>query len=95
MQELIENFVMDLNNKYPKIEIYDECFIYTVGGRYYKICKSKDGASATSVYAFVDKNTGDLYKAASFAAPAKHIRGNIMNESGLNACNKYSVQSLK
>jgi len=59
-------------------------FVVKTGKRYYKIVqqefetweKSKyygqyrDG----SVHAFVDKETGDVYKPASWQAPAKHIR---------------------
>ena len=62
--------------------------VYT-GKRYYKIVqqefetweKSKyygqyrDG----SVHCFVDKETGDVYKAASWSAPAKHIRFTFQN----------------
>jgi len=33
--------------------------------------------SSRSVHSFVDKTTGDIYKAASWNAPAKHARGNI------------------
>ena len=63
------------------------------GKKYYKIVqqefetweKSKyfgqyrDG----SVHCFVDKETGDVYKAASWRSPAKHIRFNLQNESDL------------
>ena len=63
------------------------------GKRYYKIVqqefetweKSKyygqyrDG----SVHCFVDKETGDVYKAASWAAPAKHIRFSFQNVEDL------------
>ena len=66
--------------------------VYT-GKRYYKIVqqefetweKSKyygqyrDG----SVHAFVDKETGDVYKPASWAAPAKHIRFTFQNVNHL------------
>ena len=31
-----------------------------------------------SAWAFIDLATGAIYKAASWAAPAKHARGNIM-----------------
>ena len=61
------------------------------GKKYYKIVqqefetweKSKyygqyrDG----SVHCFVDKETGDVYKAASWRSPAKHIRFNLQNEA--------------
>ena len=64
-------------------------FVVKTGKRYYKIVqqefetweKSKyygqyrDG----SVHAFVDKKTGQVYKPASWAAPAKHIRFTFQN----------------
>ena len=63
------------------------------GKKYYKIVqqefetweKSKyygqyrDG----SVHCFVDKETGDVYKAASWRSPAKHIRFSLQNEADL------------
>ena len=66
--------------------------VYT-GKTYYKIVqqefetweKSKyygqymDG----SVHCFVDKETGDVYKAASWSAPAKHIRFSFQNEADI------------
>ena len=66
--------------------------VYT-GKRYYKIVqqefetweKSKyygqyrDG----SVHCFVDKETGDVFKAASWSAPAKHIRFSFQNVEDL------------
>ena len=66
--------------------------VYT-GKRYYKIVqqefetweKSKyygqyrDG----SVHCFVDKETGDVYKPASWSAPAKHIRFSFQNEADI------------
>ena len=64
-------------------------FVVKTGKRYYKIVqqefetweKSKyygqyrDG----SVHCFVDKETGDVFKAASWAAPAKHVRFSFQN----------------
>ena len=64
-------------------------FVVKTGKRYYKIVqqefetweKSKyygqyrDG----SVHCFVDKETGDVYKPASWSAPAKHIRFSFQN----------------
>jgi len=89
----IEQFVEELNNKFPKVGEFESIFIFTEGKKFWKICRWREGS--TSAYAFVDKNTGDLFKAASWAAPAKHMRGNINDESGLNACNKYSVFYLR
>ena len=35
-------------------------------------------SQSKSVHAFVDKKTGELYKAASFKAPAKGVRFNLL-----------------
>ena len=66
--------------------------VYT-GKRYYKIVqqefetweKSRNyGKYADgSVHCFVDKETGDVYKPASWAAPAKHIRFSFQNVEDL------------
>jgi hypothetical protein len=91
----INEFVQELNDKFPKIQSYQEVFVYTTGKRFYKICKSRDGGSPRSAYAFVDKNNGDLYKAASWAAPANYVRGNINDPSGLDACEEFGVKYLR
>ena len=36
-----------------------------------------------SVHCFVDKETGDVFKAASWSAPAKHIRFSFQNEADI------------
>ena len=61
------------------------------GKKYYKIVqqefetweKSRNyGKYADgSVHCFVDKETGDVYKAASWRSPAKHVRFNLQNEA--------------
>ena len=43
------------------------------GRKYHKIMMECDDG-ARSVHAFVDKKTGEVYKAASFKAPAKGVR---------------------
>ena len=64
-------------------------FVVKTGKRYYKIIQQefetweksryygqyRDG----SVHCFVDKETGDVYKPASWQAPAKHIRFTFQN----------------
>jgi len=56
------------------------------GRRYYKIIQQeyreytalcpnlKEGYRDTTVHSFVDKNTGEVYMAASWSKPAKHVR---------------------
>ena len=63
------------------------------GKRYYKIVqqefetweKSKYYGQYrdSSVHSFVDKETGDVYKPASWSAPAKHIRFSFQNVEDL------------
>ena len=44
---------------------------YEEANEYYN---RKGGYRAGSVTAFIDKNTGEVYKPASWKAPAKHVR---------------------
>ena len=46
-------------------------FEFQTGRKYHKIIADN------SVHAFVDKNTGEVYKPASWRAPAKHVRNAI------------------
>src|ERR1700675_4550764 len=52
----------------PKMEIKD-------GGRYIRIFKD------SSAHVFIDKTNGDVLKPATWAAPAKHARGNLFDAS--------------
>ena len=59
------------------------------GKRYYKIVQQEFETweksryygqyRDSSVHCFVDKETGDVYKPASWSAPAKHIRFTFQN----------------
>ena len=60
-------------------------FDYKVGKKFIKVffleyeeandyLGRKAGYRAGSVHAFIDKNTGEVYKPASWRAPAKHVR---------------------
>ena len=70
------------------------------GRKYIKISKTStfDGVEnemGKSVYCFINKENGDVLKAASWKAPAKHARGNIYNEdNGLNAVSAYGANYL-
>ena len=55
----------------------DYKFYIESGRKYHKIIM-ETGAGSRSVHAFVDKKTGEVYKPASFKAPAKHVRFNLM-----------------
>ena len=56
-------------------------FVIKNGRKYYKIMQhefdtfqDRNEYREGSVHAFVDKNTGEVYKPASYNAPAKHVR---------------------
>ena len=46
------------------------------GRKYHKLMQCVDGQTE-SVHAFIDKKTGEVYKPASYKAPAKHVRYNL------------------
>ena len=52
-------------------------FIAEGGRKYHKIVMEYE-TGQQSVHAFVDKKTGEVYKPASFKAPAKHVRFNLL-----------------
>ena len=47
------------------------------GRKYHKVMQCVDGQTE-SVHCFIDKNTGEVYKAASIKAPAKGVRFNLL-----------------
>ena len=54
-------------------------FTITTGKKYYKIISNdwderREEWRSGGVHAFVNKKTGEIYKAASWSAPAKHVR---------------------
>ena len=68
-------FVVKTGKKYYKI-VQQELETWS-GSKYYG--KYRDG----SVHAFVDKETGEVYKPASWRAPAKHVRFDMRDERQL------------
>ena len=62
-------------------------FRYTEGKKYFKVVRETfdefQGRNIwrdTTVHAFVDKFTGEVYKPAGWAKPAKHVRFNLSND---------------
>ena len=48
-------------------------YVIESGKKYHKVVMV-DAGSSRSVHAFVDKNTGEVYKSASWKSPAKGVR---------------------
>ena len=68
---LLDNFKGKNNRRSDDYKFYIES-----GRKYHKIIMETGGGSR-SVHAFVDKKTGEVYKAASFKSPAKGVRFNL------------------
>lgn len=73
-----------------------------IGDRYIKVLSRKVKSNCASldnlsIVAFIDKNTGDILKPASWRAPAKHARGNIFSDQfGMEAIDENGfVKYLK
>jgi len=85
---------IDENGDY-KPEDHPDYFTFIIGKRYLKVVvmEYKDDAQygrinaapagyvAASVHAFIDKKTGDVFKAAAWSAPAKGVRYNILTQT--------------
>ena len=61
----------NFKSRNPKSDPYK--FVIECGRKYHKIVMETESKSR-SVHAFVDKKTGEVYKAASFKGPAKNVR---------------------
>jgi hypothetical protein len=62
-------------------------YSFTTGKRFFKITEKSNGSN--SVHCFVEIETGDIYKAAGFSAPAKGIRGNINDDKKPLLCGDF------
>lgn len=75
---------------YPRLTP-EKIFAEPGGKRFVKIAKGVPGQPGKSVFCFVERSTGDVYKAASWKAPAKGIRGNIKNPAE-SSCTVYGAK---
>ena len=80
---LCDALVLDFKTSHPNSEPYK--FYIESGRKYHKIVMETNGQSR-SVHAFVDKKTGEVYKPASFKAPAKIVRYNLNIISSREEC---------
>jgi hypothetical protein len=76
LEEIVNGINEQLNayeeKHYPSSQSRD-ILTAEVGRKYIKLVSNRHGRS---VYCFIDLN-GNIYKAASWKAPAKHIRGSV------------------
>lgn len=77
---LVEDFMRVNNRKTDGYKFYIES-----GRKYHKVIM-ETGAGSRSVHAFVDKKTGEVYKPASFKAPAKIVRYRLLEIASREQC---------
>ena len=80
---LCEALTQQFQSSHPNSEPYK--FYIESGRKYHKLIMETNGNSR-SVHAFVDKNSGAVYKAASFKAPAKGIRYYLLDDNSREEC---------
>ncbi len=80
---LCEALMQQFQSSHPNSDPYK--FYIESGRKYHKLIMETNGNSR-SVHAFVDKNSGAVYKAASFKAPAKGIRYYLLDDNSREEC---------
>ena len=79
----MNRLIKGMLERYRKNSTLDYDFAIEEGQKYYKIVNGyvEDGVlKQRGVHAFVDKQTGDIYKPASWRGPAKGARANVLND---------------
>ena len=79
---LCDALLLDIERQHPNSGYK---FYIESGRKYHKLIMETGGGSR-GVHAFVDKKTGDVYKAASFKAPAKGVRYNLLRIESREQC---------
>lgn len=75
--QLALDFATALTNKFAgnkDFEYASVAFAVVPGKKFDKIVQGRTPGDHNSVHAFIDRSTGELYKAAGWAKPAKHAR---------------------
>ena len=95
MRSIEYNLKKDPNCTYSKEQLVKivsgtanlDRFRYYEGKKYLKVVREtfdefqgRNKWRDTTVHAFIDRKTGEVYKPASWKAPAKHVRFNLSND---------------
>jgi hypothetical protein len=90
-QQIIDD---DFKRNYPNLK--PSLLSIKPGKKYVKIIVTAQSGMSRSVWAFIDKATGDILKPASWKAPAKHARGNIFDQdNGTRSVTAYGPGYLQ
>jgi len=80
---LCDALELDFKTSHPNSDPYK--FFIESGRKYHKVMMETNGQSR-SVHAFIDKKTGEVYKPASYKAPAKIVRYNLLEIMSREQC---------
>ena len=80
---LCDRLAEDFNRRHPNSDPYK--FYIESGRKYHKIVMETESQSK-SVHAFVDQKTGEVFKPASFKAPAKIVRYRLLEIASREEC---------
>ena len=86
IQCLITALIHNYTSRYGEQSIDYEI---VAGTKYYKLVMVDHPGTnreGRSVHAFIARQTGAVYKPASFKAPAKHVRYNLLDEVSYETC---------
>lgn len=109
MQDQIDNWLNALNeksNNHLPVDGRQIKYVLEPGRKYIKVVREEVWGSniyswyrvSKSVHAFIEVATGDIYKAASWKAPAKNgARFNVVNDNAslIVACDPYGSYLYK
>lgn len=88
MDTIIDYYVSALNDKSNAGEMNGKKFVIVNGRKYAKVVGTFDGETHTA-YCFIDRDNGNMYKAASWNSPAKTVRYTITGvSSAINIADK-------
>ena len=80
---LCDALELDFKSSHPNSSPYK--FYIESGRKYHKIVMETESQSR-SVHAFVDKKTGEVFKPASYKAPAKIVRYRLLEIASRELC---------
>jgi len=91
----IEQYVAEIQAKVEaeysrlKYTIPAPTYNFNTGKRFYRVMESRHPGCGSSVHCFVEIETGDIFKPASWSAPAKGVRGNLRDAVKPLLCGDY------
>jgi hypothetical protein len=92
LEARIDCLLNKINENYTKQYGYNDLVFDVVKGtKYYKIIqrsikRTNLGGDGGFVHAFIHRQSGAVYKPASWKAPAKHVRYNLLDDVSYETC---------